>query len=44
MILVLNFSHPFTATQRERLIFQLGGEIEVRVIQVQINNERSLAE
>ncbi len=44
MILVLNFSHPFTASQREQLILQLGIEIEVRVIQVQINNERSLAE
>ncbi len=44
MILVLNFSHPFTASQREQLIVQLGIEIEVRGIQVQINNERSLAE
>jgi hypothetical protein len=44
MILVLNFSHPFTASQRKQLILQLGIEIEVRVIQVQINNERSLAE
>ena len=44
MILVLNFSHPFTASQREQLILQLGIEIEVRVIQVQINNVRSLAE
>ena len=44
MILILNFSHPFTASQREQLILQLGIEIEVRVIQVQINNERSLAE
>jgi hypothetical protein len=44
MILVLNFSHPFTAAQRDQLTLQLGIEIEVRVIQVQIHNEYALAE
>ena len=44
MILVLNFSHPFTATQREQLASQLGMEAEIRTVPVQIDNEYSLAE
>ena len=44
MILVLNFSHPFTATQREQLVSQLGMEAEIRTVPVQIDNEYSLAE
>ena len=44
MILVLNFSHPFTATQLEQLASQLGTEAEIRTVPVQIDNEYSLAE
>gem|GEM_PF-4122986 len=39
MILVLNFSHPLTATQCEELSSEPGIEIEVRTVQVQIDNE-----
>ena len=44
MILVLNFSHPFTVTQLEQLASQLGMEAEIRTVPVQIDNEYSLAE
>ena len=44
MILILNFSPPFTATQREQLAPQLGMEAEIRTVPVQIDNEYSLAE
>ena len=44
MMLILNFSHPFTATQREQLASQLGMEAEIRTVPVQIDNEYSLAE
>src|SRR5438309_8502059 len=44
MILVLNFSHPFTTTQREQLASQLGMEAEIRTVPVQIDNAYSLAE
>jgi hypothetical protein len=44
MILVLNFSHPLTATQCEELSSEPGIEIEVRTVQVQIDNEHSLVE
>jgi len=44
MILILNFSHPFTGTQREQLASKLGMQAEIRTVPVQIDNQYSLVE
>jgi hypothetical protein len=43
-MLILNFTHPLTSAQRDQLVSQLGQELEVRTIPVQINNDSPLTE
>ena len=43
-MLILNFTHPITPTQRDQLASQLGQEPEIRTIPVQINNDSPLTE